>query len=639
MSVQFGMYNFDGKTVDPEHLNKVRQVLAPYGPDGEGYIYRNNFAVLYRAFHTTKESRREIQPHVCPSEGVVTWDGRLDNREELIGLLAHGTSATSTDLEIVAAAYERWGTDSFARLIGDWALSIWDPGVRSLFLVKDFVGTRHLYYSVDRDQVTWCTILDPLVLFTVGSFKIEDEYIAGWLSFFPATHLTPYVGIHAVPPASFVRVALRTQTVTNYWNFDPAKRIRYRTDGEYEEHFRSAFEQSVRRRLRSDSPVLGELSGGIDSSSIVCVADEVIVRGRAETPRLDTLSYYDNSEPNWDERPYFTKVEEKRGQAGVHIDVSAHDPLKFHARASRFATTPDMIGSGSEAVNELATKMNTQGNRVVLSGIGGDEVTGGVPTPLPEFEDLLARGKFVQLASLLKIWALCERRPWFHLLADAARAFLPSGVVGTHKYKKAAPWLSTSLVERHSPALAGYEGHLRLLGLLPSFQENLNALSLLRRQLGCSSLLVQPLCEKCYPFLDRNLLEFLYSIPRDQIVRPGQRRSLMRRALAGIVPDSLLSRRRKAFLCRAPLTAVARGWSDFEAMRQDMCSVSLGFVDAERFREAMLSARRGELQLTVAFWRTVALEAWLVNAGNYLIIPHPTRDAARISFEPNKVLS
>src|SRR6266702_6630587 len=81
------------------------------------------------------------------------------------------------------------------------------------------------------------------------------------------------------------------------------------------------FAKAVQRSLRSDRPVLAELSGGRDSTSIVCMADSIIARGTAETPRLDTLSMYDDSEPNWNERPYFTKVEEKRGRTGWHIDV------------------------------------------------------------------------------------------------------------------------------------------------------------------------------------------------------------------------------------------------------------------------------------------------------------------------------
>src|SRR5256885_4258588 len=86
--------------------------------------------------------------------------------------------------------------------------------------------------------------------------------------------------------------------------------------------FRNLFRQSVRRRLRSDSPVLAELSGGLDSSSIVCMADDILATGGAETPRLDTLSIYDKTEPNGDDWIYFRKIEEKRGRPGVHIDGS-----------------------------------------------------------------------------------------------------------------------------------------------------------------------------------------------------------------------------------------------------------------------------------------------------------------------------
>jgi asparagine synthase (glutamine-hydrolysing) len=186
MSVQFGRCNFDGKPITPVDLEEVRPVLAPYGPDGEGYICQDHIGVLYRAFHTTKESRNEVQPYTSTSGAVITWDGRLDNREELIGLLNQGSLVTSTDLEIVAAGYEQWGTGSFARLIGDWALSIWDARNRCLILAKDFIGTRQLYYSVGRDHVTWCTILDPLVLFAGHSFKLQREYLAGWLAWFPS---------------------------------------------------------------------------------------------------------------------------------------------------------------------------------------------------------------------------------------------------------------------------------------------------------------------------------------------------------------------------------------------------------------------------------------------------------------------
>src|SRR5258705_3185864 len=100
------------------------------------------------------------------------------------------------------------------------------------------------------------------------------------------------------------------------------------------------------------------------------------------------------------------------------------------------------VSQHGETTRQCAECMRSQGNRVVLSGIGGDEVTGGVPTPTPELEDLLARGQFRRLAHQLKVWALNKRKPWFHLLFEAARGFFPLALVGLPKHKRPVPWLN-----------------------------------------------------------------------------------------------------------------------------------------------------------------------------------------------------
>ena len=174
------------------------------------------------------------------------------------------------------------------RSLGDWALSVWDPIARSLILAKDPIGTRHLFYAAGQDQITWSTILDLLIP-RDRPIKFEEEYIAGWVTLFPAVHLTPFAGIYGVPPSCFVRLRPRTRTTSQYWDFEPGKKIRYGKDEDYEDHFRTIFATSIHRRLRSDRPVLAELSGGMDSSSIVCVADLAVGGSVAETPRLDTI--------------------------------------------------------------------------------------------------------------------------------------------------------------------------------------------------------------------------------------------------------------------------------------------------------------------------------------------------------------
>src|SRR5262249_30862812 len=105
MSVQFGRWNLAGEQSEPEYVKKVSAVLAPYGPDGSHVHSTAGVTAIYHHFHTTKESRREMQPHVSPSSGaVIMWDGRLDNRKELIKELRNGLTPECTDVAIAAAA-------------------------------------------------------------------------------------------------------------------------------------------------------------------------------------------------------------------------------------------------------------------------------------------------------------------------------------------------------------------------------------------------------------------------------------------------------------------------------------------------------------------------------------------------------
>ncbi len=185
MSVQFGRWSFEGEPPAPGYLDKVDALLAPYGPDDRGGYSGSGIDILHRAFHTTRESRRESQPYRSLAGIIFVWDGRLDNRAELIRELEQPLSSASTDVKIVAAAYERWKQLCFPKLIGDWALSIWHPDARTLLLAKDCMGTRHLYYTVQANCVTWGTLLDPLVLLGGIPVRINEEYVAGWFSFFP----------------------------------------------------------------------------------------------------------------------------------------------------------------------------------------------------------------------------------------------------------------------------------------------------------------------------------------------------------------------------------------------------------------------------------------------------------------------
>lgn len=605
MSIQFGKWNFGGNSVDPDYLKSICQASGNVLPDSEDCYCQGEIGILNMAYNITPSCADEDKRQVSPSGLVVTWDGRLDNRDDLIRALNSDCPRNPRDPAIVAAAYEKWKTHVFARLIGDWAISIWDPHERSLVLARDFIGIRQLFYYVEKDGVTWCTDLPPLIFCARKSLHLDEEYVAGCLAFCPASDLTPYVEIRSVSPSSFVHLRNGTQKVTQYWNFNPEKTIQYRNDCEYEEHFKVVFYQSVRRRLLSNSPVTAELSGGLDSTSIVCVADDIIARGLSDVPRLDTLSYYDDSEPSWNERPYFSKVEQRRGRTGCHIDISSV-PLLGQFDDGAMQVTPFSDAHSNETAQKLSAFLKSSRSRVLLSGFGGDEVAGGVPTPIPELADLLRYFRLRSLARRLKAWALNRRQPWLKLLGDVVQSFISCSLRSNAPGLHSAPWIDANFLRRHGTALAGYEDRLAIFGPRPSFQENMATLNALRRQLGCFRHASDFYYEKRYPYLDRDLLEFLFAIPRDQLVRPGQRRSLVRRALAGIVPDEVLNRRRKAFVSRAPLEVLAR-----EPMALTLLGPSLRVVDENCFHDCIQAALQGrEMPVTTAL-RTVLLERWL----------------------------
>lgn len=638
MSVQFGRWNFDSKPVNQDYREKVKSVIAPYGPDGGSSYSKDNVSILYHAFHTTKESRRELQPHVMASGAVITWDGRLDTRAELIRELRDVVTIGSTDVSIVAAAYERWDTNCFAMLIGDWALSVWNPSTRSLILAKDHIGTRRLYYSFDKDQVTWSTILDPLVLFAGQTLSLCEEYIAGWLSFFPAAHLTPYVGIHSVAPSSYVLIRSGECTVSKYWDFDPAKRIRYKTDAEYEEHFRTVFAAIVRRRLRSDRPILAELSGGMDSSSIVCMADTLIRQGGCPSACFETITYVDDSEPNWNETPFVSVVEERLGRPGFHLELGPQNPWMIAFPADYLAPTPASDLATSVPADRFREHLRSTGARTILSGIGGDEVLGGVPTPVPELADLLVSGRLFAFANRLLSWSLSSRKPLYHLFADTLRSLIRVTLPFGSSRARSPLWLDPEFARKFRNSAPCSSPKSRFDDSLPSFQMNLASLNQLRNQIACTPMPRSPVYQTRYPYLDRELLEFLFAIPREQVVRPGQRRSLMRRALRSVVPPAILDRKRKAFVVRGPFLSIRSEWERLDAITQHMTAATLGFVDQQELRKILRKASDGNAIPVVLLVRTLALEGWLHHLQKQMLLAPAdsmASGAARSSKRPS----
>ena len=280
---------------------------------------------------------------------------------------------------------------------------------------------------------------------------------------------------------------------------------------------------------------------------------------------------------------------------------------------NRFYAIPAALAIPREVEEQLGRHIASHGFRVVLSGFGGDEVLGGVPTPIPELANILAKARVLSFARRLKLWALSTRKPLFQLLLEVLTAFLPTRLSSYPASSLQAHWLANNFAKRYRSAFCGYSKRLTLFGSRPSFLENLNALQSLRRQIGCIPSPSSPPYEKRYPYLDRDLLEFIYAIPREQLIRPGERRSLMKRGLAGIVPHGVLDRKRKSSISRAPHLAIAEGWDSLVRMSEKPFTGSLGIVDKPGLVEALEKARRGDGVAMIPLMRTILLEMWLAH--------------------------
>src|SRR5829696_1057975 len=166
MSATGGIFNFDKGPVDDDLVRALASQLAKRGPDGGENVRLDSLAMVYRAFNTTPESHYEKQPLISSRGQILCWDGRLDNREELIHALGeelHELRGDPSDAGIVMAAYMKWGFDCLRRIIGTFALSLWEPASRSLLLARDIIGAHDLYYQRNEKRVIWASDLRVLV--------------------------------------------------------------------------------------------------------------------------------------------------------------------------------------------------------------------------------------------------------------------------------------------------------------------------------------------------------------------------------------------------------------------------------------------------------------------------------------------
>ena len=604
-----GIFCFDGARADDVMLKALGDGLERKGPDGRCEQRSGSVAMVYRPLHTNLESRMETQPFVSDRGHILCWDGRLDNRDELIRILQ--LRDDRTDVAIVMAAYSKWGVDFLPKIIGDFAFSLWDPLAQSLLLARDFIGPRTLYYHQNNERIIWSTDLASLLELADIPLEINDEYVAGFLTSLPEPGLTPYRHINGVPPAHSVIVSDGVLRTHRFWRLDPDREIRYRSDVEYEDHFRLVFREAVRCRLRVDGPVWAELSGGMDSSSIVCMAHEIMQHGEAEASDLHTVSRVFDEVAKSDERRYIRPVEQKIGKQGLHLSEDKYRMLA-PLDSEYVPVIPSYVANIAAYCKAVNTAMKASGSRVLLSGLGGGELLLGDGDPFPELADLMVQLKWISLHRRLRAWSEAMNKPPSQVLwKNVLLPLLPQSLQFARKRRsnQILHFYNRDFVKRMRlrERLCGPRdifGFRRPGGRYQSM-----IFQFLPRQISSGFWQEFNDVQFSYPGTDRRLIEFLAAIPFEQRARPKQGKSILRRALSDLLPAELLYRtERRITIQPAAARAAVR---ERERVRETFCNsraAAHGYLDSA---EVLASCDRSKKQPEMFVISLMAFEYWI----------------------------
>ena len=543
---------------------------------------------------------------------ILHWDGRLDNRDDLLLKLRQSLRGDTSNAALALAAYECWRTDGLVHLIGDWSAVIHDRANGTVVLASDFAGVRPLYYYLQRgrkDRVLWSRDLGSLVEETQIT-ELDEHYVAGFLMFGGCPKHTPYRGIYSVPPGHTVRVSAKETTIRPFWTLPTGDVIRYRSEHRYEEQLRAVFREAVAVRLGTGSPVLAELSGGLDSSSVVSMANHLIRSGAAGASALTGVSYLWRD--SLDE-PFIREVESFCGIEGVHISTQDH-PLIAQTQAGN--SMPEAFVPLRTSVAAAACRL---GAKVFLTGQNGDLMMGNCFDDSLQVAALLRRFRIGQACEEGLAWSKILGLPIYWVLWRALRAALPTALApaavytmpdGSYTPRSAATSLLPGFCDRTGLSEPGSFFSNAWMQAPPERRRYFQALSTMLELRSLQA--PEPLqhLDYTHPFAHRPLVEFLMTVPADVLCRPGEPRRLMRRALADLWPPKLRKRRSKG-LFNAPWLEALRPLARDLLKARQLQLVERGFVDRasvlSRLERLSAGLDCNEPQLR----QIIVLELWL----------------------------
>jgi asparagine synthase (glutamine-hydrolysing) len=574
MSAIFGMYYLDGRPAGRVTLELMAEMLAHRGQDGTGLWTSGSTGLGHRMMWTTPESLDERLPLSNKTGSLcITADARIDNRGELIKLLANDApiSHESSDSALILFAYEKWGERCLERLVGDFVFAIWDAQKKRLFCARDPLGVKHFYYFSSRSLFVFASEIKAIHCLHEVPCELNELSVADHLlPIYEDKVSTFYKDIVRLPAAHCLTASPESVVVRAYWTPDLGRELRLKSNDDYAEAFQEHFTEAVRCRLRSAFPIGSMLSGGLDSSSVTCTARKVLSEeGRLPIHTFSgifpTLAEVDS---RTDERRYIHAVTALEGIEPHYIEADRFSPLsdidKIFWHMENALPAPNMYLDWA-----IFRAAQQQGVRVLFSGNDGDSV---VSFGYEDFSELARRGWWRTL--MREARALSKSSPsrahTFRRLVwnEGFRPLVPESAKQIWRVAHARPRLPDTNNRLHNycktrpinPDFAARIGLTERFWSLSnkSFPPNSTAREYHWSAIssGMDSFLLESFekagaafsVEVRFPFFDKRLVEFCLALPPGQKLQHGWTRSILRRAMRGILPPEIQWRKGKGSL-------------------------------------------------------------------------------------------
>ncbi len=541
------MLGLAGRQANGAVVTRMAQSIAHRGPDDSGLYLDQQVGFGFRRLSILDLSPTGHQP-MCSEDGqlVIVFNGEIYNYVELrdeLRAAGYGFRSTS-DTEVLLAAYQHWGPECLARLNGMWAFVIHDRRRGLLFGARDRFGVKPLF--VHRAKDCWLLASEIKAILASGLYQratnwqvTADFLVHGKLDETPATF---YAGIEQVPAGCAFEVQLDGRW--RQWRYWSLSEFEPEPIGDVEETFAQLFEDAVRIRLRSDVPVGVCLSGGLDSTAVICAMARH--RPAGEAAPLLAFCYH---EPAFDEREFIADTLAQTGASLRRISLTPAAMWRSLTEVLQFQDEP-IISGAPIAGFHLMKLARDSGVKVVLNGQGSDEVLAGYPSYFDDYWYTLLR-----TAHVTRAWREMQEYAAGYG-TSAARLFLHAlGRLFHHQLRRVRPyrnlvrrrrwrrleqnrWFVPCLLERAMAGDAGYE-EPELNAVLRRSVEQARLPHYLRLEDRNS---MAHGVEARLPFLDYRVVSLAFRVPVDQKMQGVWNKALLRNSLRDRIPESVRNR-------------------------------------------------------------------------------------------------